>query len=70
MTTIQTKYGSMNLYQSMDELDSFTYDDCVNWLQFNDSNGCYSIEEQMEEFGEIADIDDMKEMILEQSTNA
>ena len=60
----------MNLYQSMDELDSFTYEDCVNWLQFNDSNGCYSIDEQMEEFGEIADIDDMKEMILEQSTNA
>jgi len=70
MTTIQTKYGAMNLYQSMDELDSFTYEDCVNWLQFNDSNGCYSIDEQMEEFGEIADIDDMKEMILEQSTNA
>ena len=60
----------MNLYQSMDELDNFTYEDCVNWLQFNDSNGCYSIDEQMEEFGEIADIDDMKEMILEQSTNA
>jgi hypothetical protein len=70
MTTIQTKYGAMNLYQSMDELDNFTYEDCVNWLQFNDSNGCYSIDEQMEEFGEIADIDDMKEMILEQSTNA
>ena len=70
MTTIQTKYGSMTLYASMDELDSFTYEDCVNWLQFNDSNGCYSIEEQTEEFGDIASLDEMKQIILDQCSNA
>ena len=70
MKTIQTRYGAINLYQSMDELDSFTYQDCVNWLEFNDSNGCYSIEEQMEEFGEIASLDEMKQIILDQCSNA
>jgi hypothetical protein len=70
MTTIQTRYGAMNLYQSMDELDSFTYADCVNWLQFNDSNGCYSKEEQMEEFGTALELSEMKQIILDQSNNA
>ena len=70
MTTIQTKYGAMNLYQSMDELDSFTYEDCVKWLQFNDSNGCYSKEEQIEEFGDIATLEEMKQIILDQCSNA
>ena len=70
MTTIQTKYGAMNLHSSMDELESFSYQDCVNWLQFNDSNGCYSIEDQMEEFGDIADLEEMKEMILSQCLDA
>jgi hypothetical protein len=70
MTTIQTKYGAMTLYSSMEELDSFTYEDCVQWLQFNDSNGCYSVEDQMEEFGEILPIEEMKRLILDQSTNA
>ena len=54
----------------MDELDSFTYEDCVNWLQFNDSNGCYSKEEQMEEFGSALELSEMKQIILDQSTNA
>jgi hypothetical protein len=70
MINIQTKYGAMILFESMEELEGFTYQDCVNWLQFNDSNGCYSIEDQTEEFGDIASIDDMKEMILKQSANA
>jgi hypothetical protein len=70
MTTIQTKYGAMNLYTSMDKLKNFSYQDCVNWLQFNDDNGCYSIEDQMEEFGEIASLDEMKQIILDQCSNA
>ena len=70
MTTIQTKYGTMNLYHAMEELESFSYQDCVQWLQFNDSNGCYSIEEQTEEFGDIASLDEMKQIILDQSNNA
>ena len=60
----------MKLYTNMAELDSFTYQDCINWLQFNDPNGCYSEADQMEEFGELADLDEMKEMILTQSLNA
>ena len=70
MTTIQTKYGAMKLYTSMDELKNFSYQDCINWLQFNDSNGCYSIEDQTEEFGEIASLDEMKQIILDQCLDA
>ena len=60
----------MSLYESMEELESFSYQDCVNWLQFNDSNGCYSIEEQIEEFGTALELSEMKQIILDQSTNA
>jgi len=57
----------MNLYSSMDELEGFSYEDCIKWLEFNDSNGCYSIDDQLDEFGEIMGIDEMKTLILEQS---
>ncbi len=70
MTTIQTKYGAMNLYSSMDELEGFSYQDCVNWLKFNDSNGCYSVEDQMEEFGDAMELSEMKQLILNQSLDA
>lgn len=67
MTTIQTKYGAMNLYSSMDELEGFSYEDCVNWLKFNDSNGCYSIEDQIAEFGDALELSEMKGLIINQS---
>jgi hypothetical protein len=66
MTTIQTKYGAMHLYETVDELENFSYDDCVKWLEFNDANGCYSIEDQIAEFGEYLPLWGMKQMILEQ----
>jgi hypothetical protein len=66
MTTIQTKYGTMTLYHAMEELESFTYADCVQWLRFNDANGCYSIEEQTEEFGDALELEEMKQIILDQ----
>jgi hypothetical protein len=66
MTTIQTKYGAMHLYDTIEELETFSYVDCVNWLEFNDSNGCYSIEDQVSEFGEFMPIWEMKKLILDQ----
>tara|TARA_R110000772_G_scaffold220822_1_gene331248 strand:+ start:567 stop:773 length:207 start_codon:yes stop_codon:yes gene_type:complete len=66
MTTIQTKYGAMHLYETIEELETFSYVDCVNWLEFNDSNGCYSIEDQVAEFGEFMPIWEMKKLILDQ----
>ena len=60
----------MTLYSSMEELEGFSYEDCVKWLQFNDRNGCYSVEDQIGEFGEILPIEEMKKLILDQSTNA
>lgn len=59
----------MNLYHSMDELESFTYQDCINWLTFNDRNGCYSVEAQMEEFGDALELSEMKQLIIDQSLN-
>lgn len=70
MTTIQTKYGEMNLYETMQELERFSYEDCVRWLKFNDANGCYSVEDQIEEFGEAMEISEMKQLILSQSLDA
>lgn len=70
MTTIQTKYGTMTLYHTMEELESFSYQDCVQWLKFNDANGCYSIDEQIEEFGTALELSEMKQIILDQSDNA
>lgn len=67
MTTIQTKYGAMHLYHNLDELEAFEYEDCVRWLQFNDRNGCYTKQDQVEEFGECASLAEMKELILVQS---
>jgi hypothetical protein len=66
MTTIQTKYGAMHLYDTIEELETFSYVDCVNWLEFNDSNGCYSIEDQVSEFGEFMPLWEMKKLILDQ----
>jgi hypothetical protein len=66
MTTIKTKYGAMHLYETIEELETFSYVDCVNWLEFNDSNGCYSIEDQVAEFGEFMPIWKMKKLILDQ----
>jgi hypothetical protein len=66
MTTIQTKYGAMHLYETIEELETFSYVDCVNWLEFNDSNGCYSIEDQVAKFGEFMPIWEMKKLILDQ----
>lgn len=66
MTTIQTKYGAMHLYETVDELESFSYVDCIKWLSFNDSNGCYSIEDQVAEFGEFMSLWEMKQLILDQ----
>ena len=70
MTTIQTKYGTMTLYHAMEELEGFSYADCVQWLKFNDSNGCYSIEDQMEEFGDAMELSEMKQIILDQCLDA
>ena len=67
MKTIQTKYGAMHLYDNLDELESFDYSDCVRWLQFNDRNGCYTKQEQIDEFGDYASLAEMKELILVQS---
>ena len=60
----------MTIYHAMEELESFSYADCVNWLQFNDENGCYSIEEQIEEFGTALELSELKQIILDQSNNA
>ena len=60
----------MTLYISMQELEGLSYEDCVNWLKFNDSNGCYSLEDQIDEFGEILPIEEMKRLVLDQSINA
>jgi len=70
MKTIQTKYGAMHLYETMQELENFTYEDCVNWLEFNDSNGCYSIYDQEMEFGEHLELSEMKQLIINQSIDA
>ena len=56
----------MHLYETIEELETFSYVDCVNWLEFNDSNGCYSIEDQVCEFGEFMPIWEMKKLILDQ----
>ena len=60
----------MTLYHAMEELEGFSYADCVHWLKFNDSNGCYSIEDQIEEFGTALELSEMKQIILDQSENA
>lgn len=60
----------MNLYHAMDELEGFSYQDCVNWLTFNDRNGCYSIEDQIEEFGDAMELSEMKQLILNQCLDA
>lgn len=70
MKTIQTKYGAMNLYETMQELENFTYEDCVQWLKFNDPNGCYSIEDQTIEFGDTLRLSEMKQLIINQSVDA
>jgi hypothetical protein len=67
MKTIQTKYGAMHLYDSIEELDEFTHESCADWLHFNDPNGCYFAQDQMDEFGFVADLSDMKKLILTQS---
>jgi len=56
----------MHIYETIEELDSFSYEDCVNWLEFNDRNGCYSTQDQLDEFGDILPIWVMKQMILRQ----
>ena len=56
----------MRLYETIEELETFSYVDCVKWLEFNDSNGCYSIEDQVAEFGEFMPIGEMKKLILNQ----
>lgn len=67
MKTLKTKYGAMRIYETKDEVNALTYDDCVNWLEFNDRNGCYSIEDQQAEFGESMSLAEMQDLVLEQS---
>lgn len=64
--TIETKYGPMVIYKSQAEVDTLDYDDCVRWLKFNDHNGCYEKEDQMAEFGELASLEDMRQLVLDQ----
>lgn len=70
MYAVKTRYGWMCIYESMAELDGMSYEDCVNWLTFNDRNGCYSKEDQLAESNEVMPIEAMKELILSQSSDS
>jgi len=56
----------MHIYEAREELENFTYRDCIDWLSFNDHNGCYEKEEQIDEWGEALDLYEMKGIILSQ----
>jgi len=61
---IQTAYGPMLIEFTRSEVEAMDRQDCIDWLEFNDRNGCYSDDDATREFGEPHDLETLRVLVF------